>query len=92
VGLTHEHKSWPTTRLPFAKLGRRLLMFTDGVIEQFDPRGEMFGTHRLERAFLDTRDLALNETIEVIRARIAEFRASALVKDDCTLLAIERPG
>jgi hypothetical protein len=90
VGIASDVEPWPETTLRFAGLGRRLLLGSDGNTEQFDPHGEMFGAARLARAFRAASADPLAQVPELLRAQIEAFRATALVKDDRTLLAIER--
>ena len=57
VGMLSEVEPWPELRLDFQRLGRRFLLCSDGVTEQFNAEGEMFGAQRLERCFLEGREL-----------------------------------
>jgi sigma-B regulation protein RsbU (phosphoserine phosphatase) len=89
IGVAAEVESWPVTTLALAVLGPRLLVCSDGLPEQFDADGEMFGAARLERAFLDARDAPLEEVPGTLRRTLETFRGAALIKDDVTLLALE---
>jgi PAS domain-containing protein len=89
VGLMEESEPCPEVALELATHGKRFLIFTDGVTEQFDPSGDMFGEDGLEREFLRTIARPLPEMLEQICACVEAFRGPALVKDDQTLLALE---
>ena len=80
---------WPEIPLDLAEHGNRFLIFSDGVTEQFNPSGEMFNTKRLLRSFRECLDRSLNELLRTILNDLEDFRGTALVKDDQTLLALE---
>lgn len=92
VGLAEEAEPWPDTRIDIKKHGNRFLVFSDGISEQFNIAGEMFGTVRLLKAFLSHLKLPLDNMLEKIVEELNRFRRQALVKDDQTLLAIEFVG
>ena len=92
IGLFPADEPWPEIELDFAGLGRRLMAYTDGIVEQFEASGAMFGTVGLLREFMDTLSLDLNAGLDQILARVDRFRGDALIKDDQSLLAIELGG
>jgi sigma-B regulation protein RsbU (phosphoserine phosphatase) len=70
--------------------GDRFLLYTDGVSEPENGRGEAFGEQRLERVVCERRGNSLVELLEEVLAEIEEWRpASAEQKDDITLVAVE---
>lgn len=79
---------WAEQRLRFDDCGDRFLAFTDGVTEQFNLAGEMFGSGRLAHAFRQTQQLPLPQMLDTIREELDAFRGSALVKDDRALLTV----
>jgi serine phosphatase RsbU (regulator of sigma subunit) len=89
IGLVDEAEPWPVTQIDMAEHGHRFLVFSDGITEQFNLDGEMFGTDRLLQAFRENLRLPLDEMVDKILAELTDFRSSALVKDDQTLLALE---
>jgi sigma-B regulation protein RsbU (phosphoserine phosphatase) len=89
IGMMEEEEPWPEETLHLATHGRRFLIFTDGVTEQFNMDGEMFGEAGLEREFHRTLDLPLPRMVEQTSACIDAFRGQALVKDDRALLGLE---
>ena len=80
---------WAEQTLPLERHGRRFLLHTDGLTEQFDPSGEMYGEARLEQLFLRNLDMPLQHLVDAIRGEVETFRGDALIKDDQALLAIE---
>jgi len=90
VGILRHLEAWPQQTLRFDTLGKRLLLFSDGVIEQFNAQGEMFGTERLARAFLDCKRLSLPLVLDHLHLLNESFRGSALIKDDRTWLLLEQ--
>lgn len=70
--------------------GDRLLLYTDGIVEASDRRGEMFGVERLadltERAA--QAKLPAPETLRGLAHRVAEFRDGP-PRDDATLMLVE---
>jgi hypothetical protein len=89
AGLDLDLGDWPEHTLDFDEHGRRFLLFTDGIPEQFDTRGVMFNVAGLERVFRENLHRPLTQTVEQIVQAIESFRGAAITKDDQTLLAIE---
>lgn len=91
VGITTSEDAWPLTSIALEHYGDRFLIFSDGIIEQFNPGGEPFGTTRLVQAFQDQLDQPLDAMLKHIVSQITEYRGKAIVKDDQTLIALELP-
>jgi hypothetical protein len=89
VGLVEEFQPWPETVIDLAEHGTRFLVFSDGITEQFNIEGEMFGTERLLQAFRNHLDRPLDDLVSRIVDEYDRFRGEALTKDDQTLLALE---
>ena len=92
VGLAREVQPWPESHIDMVEHGNRFIIFSDGITEQFNLEGEMYGTARLVRAFQRYIDLPLDEMLASIVGELNRFRGAALVKDDQTLLALEFVG
>lgn len=92
VGLAEDAKKWIDTQLEIREHGSRFLIFSDGITEQFNPSGLMFGTEGLVRAFKGRLAQPLDEMVHSIVDELGEFRGPALVKDDQTLLALDFVG
>jgi hypothetical protein len=92
IGLTASTDPWPETTLHLAEHGRRFLLFSDGITEQFDERGDFFGVERLLEIFRKTENQPLEQLLGEIHDALERFRGGAIIKDDRTLLAIEYDG
>ncbi len=67
--------------------GQRLFLATDGVIEQQNPDGEMYGERRLEA--LLQRSLSAAALAEALRADLERFSQGAAQTDDLTFMIAE---
>ena len=68
--------------------GDTLFLFSDGITEAFDPKGEEFGTARLEAALQAGRGEGAAELVERVLGATAVFTAGAEQSDDITALAL----
>ena len=66
--------------------GDALALYTDGLTEARDPRGELFGLERLEKALERCHRRPLDETLARVWSDVAAFRGGASPSDDATLL------
>ncbi len=69
--------------------GDKILLYTDGIIEQMNPAGEMYGFERIEQK---TRELILQGSASIageLHRDLMEFAAGSPIADDITLLLIE---
>lgn len=70
--------------------GDRFLLVTDGIIETFDPKMQLFGTVRLEELLNRRRGETIDALSHAILSELERFSGdSALAHDDVTLLLIE---
>jgi len=75
-------------RLMQLEPGDILFLYTDGIVEAENAKGEFYGKDRL-RAFLDANaDKPLREMIDIFREDIAAFAGGAEQSDDITMLAL----
>lgn len=72
-----------------ARSGDVLLLYSDGVTDQVNAKGEEFGTTRLFRILKKHCGLASKKILEAILAELDEFRGSAPLSDDQTLIAVK---
>src|SRR5215831_7984128 len=70
--------------------GERLLVYTDGLIENFNSQGEMLGIDGLQRIVADTCHLPLSEMKQEILDRFAYWRHGPPA-DDVSLVLVEVP-
>jgi phosphoserine phosphatase RsbU/P len=75
-----------------ATLGRdeSLLLFTDGITEAMDARGELFGEGGLEAALAACNGRAPNEIVRSIRDAVERHAGDAVQSDDLTTLVLRR--
>lgn len=72
--------------------GDCLVLYTDGVTECFSPDNEAYGDERLLATLQTCVGVDVEEVLNRIEDSLADFRGSAPVSDDMTLLAIRRLG
>jgi len=83
-----EDQSYPTDRMTLGD-GDTLVVYTDGVIEATDPRGEDFGAARFEHALVGLRaEASVPRLVEGALGILDAFVAGAPPADDVTLLAL----
>ncbi len=69
--------------------GDKLLLFTDGLIEIFDPAGNFFGLKKLEQILPELRQNSVSEIVDRLLQVQRDFCQTDQHNDDITLLAIE---
>ncbi len=70
--------------------GDMLFTFTDGVTEAMNKDGEQFGEKRLEELLRTCGKKTSQETIDTVRAAVAEWAGETEQSDDVTMLVIKR--
>jgi len=65
-----------------------VLLFTDGVTEAANGRGEMFGQARLEKAFEGSAPFSARDALEWILGEMQAFQSDQL--DDMTLVLVRK--
>jgi serine phosphatase RsbU (regulator of sigma subunit) len=68
--------------------GDRLVLYTDGITEVFDSRGEMLGSEGLQKIVRETSLLPLSEMKEAILERVGAWRDGP-PSDDVSLVLLE---
>jgi PAS domain S-box-containing protein len=68
--------------------GDRLVLYTDGITESFDPREEQFGLARLQQIMLEHRSASLADVKAVILDRVQAWR-NGPASDDSSLVLVE---
>ena len=74
------------------RLGDMVVMFTDGVSEAQNVRGEEYGVSKLQTVIQEGKFTCPEKVIEGCRDCLQEFRGTAERSDDETLLAIQYVG
>jgi sigma-B regulation protein RsbU (phosphoserine phosphatase) len=67
----------------------RIIMLTDGIIETFSPKGELFGRQRIIESLKLGRSQPINAISETLLNDIISFRGQVQQTDDITFLAVE---
>ena len=68
------------------KKGDVVVLYTDGVVEAMNSKGEMFGLETLKRVCLGSRGLTSQKMIDTIKDEVFSFADTAAQFDDLTLL------
>jgi len=68
--------------------GDGLFLYSDGITEAFNPRGELYGSERLERALDQVKGRRAGEIVAAILADTERFAAGGEQSDDITCLAL----
>ena len=69
--------------------GDKMLFFTDGIIEQRNPEGEMFSHERLENLYLQFCQENNDSIVQSIYSEFNEFCEHGELQDDVTLFLLE---
>jgi serine phosphatase RsbU (regulator of sigma subunit) len=69
--------------------GDRLLLYTDGITEAFDPSDTEYGEDRLSRFLATNRDLPRQVLMDRLLADVLGFSRSSRPRDDMTLMMVE---
>ncbi|MCB0843855.1 MAG: serine/threonine-protein phosphatase [Bacteroidetes bacterium] len=81
--LTIEEESFPFEE------GDLLFTFTDGVVEQHEPGGQMFGSERVVQELVDYKYLSSRQIISHIYEKLLIFANNAGTEDDITMLSVK---
>jgi sigma-B regulation protein RsbU (phosphoserine phosphatase) len=73
--------------VPFGP-GDALLLYSDGISEATDSRGELFGEERLREVWQRSCALASSEIIGCLLRDVEDFRGSAGQSDDMTAVVV----
>lgn len=66
-----------------------LVLFTDGISEAMNARGEEFSDQKLEELVKDISNLSTNEILDKIKSEVQMFTTGAVQSDDITLMIIK---
>lgn len=72
------------------KLGKNqsLILYTDGISEAQNEKGEFFGVDDIKQTLSKTYTLSAQEILHLLNSKVSEFRGNALQSDDITALCI----
>jgi len=69
--------------------GDKLILYTDGLIEQRNSEGEFYGQDRLYSKLKELKDLSIDAILAGAISSVKEFGEGAKLQDDLSLLGIE---
>ncbi len=69
--------------------GDRIILFTDGVVDQISPRGRRFSTARFKKILLDTGELSPQEQAGSLLEIFFDWKGDNLQTDDLTILIFD---
>ena len=72
--------------------GDSLLLYSDGITEALDARGQEFGEAPLREMWLSAGAAAPTQVIDRVFSAVETFRGRALQSDDMTLVVVGAPG
>jgi phosphoserine phosphatase RsbU/P len=88
-GVKPEADSYPVVAMPIQP-GDRFLLYTDGVTEPENARGDSFGDVRLEQVVRDNQRRSPSELSDQLLAEIRHWQPAAIAQqDDITLIVID---
>ncbi len=87
VGLM-EDAEFGETRIELAP-GDRMLLYTDGLFEEHDADGELYGLERLQCGMERRRDVPLQQSLEALVDDVIRWGADRRLDDDVAVLGVE---
>ncbi|MFH1877996.1 MAG: PP2C family protein-serine/threonine phosphatase, partial [Candidatus Omnitrophota bacterium] len=72
--------------------GSIFVLYTDGVTEAMNARGEMFGKDRLESLAKKLNGMPAREVVDAIHKAVSDFAGKAKQYDDITVMAVKVKG
>jgi sigma-B regulation protein RsbU (phosphoserine phosphatase) len=70
--------------------GDRLFLYTDGMSEAMNPSRTQYGSSRLSQLLIDRRRLSVPGLIEACVSDLDAFREGTPLRDDLTIMVVER--
>jgi phosphoserine phosphatase RsbU/P len=70
--------------------GSVLVMYSDGIVERVNGKGEMFGSERLRDFVIAHQHMDSRAILELLYETVIEFGEGAIWEDDATLVVIKR--
>jgi sigma-B regulation protein RsbU (phosphoserine phosphatase) len=81
--------AYPVYSLVFES-GDRFLIYTDGLVEPENTRGESFGDRQLEQVVRDNRSQPASELLQRLLSELRKWQpASTSQQDDITLIVVD---
>ncbi len=89
VGAVNEANELYEEKHDMLDFGDRMVLYTDGLLEARNDKGDEFGIERLQEIMRKTKDLPLMDARAEIIAYWYNFTEGELIKDDVTFLILE---
>ncbi len=86
-----EHFNYRSLKMQLAP-GDILYLYTDGVTEAFNRKGELYGDDRLEEVLKANLQTGQTEIVKIVLTEVAAFAAGFPPSDDITMMAIKFMG
>jgi sigma-B regulation protein RsbU (phosphoserine phosphatase) len=80
--------TYPTTTMPLASI-KRMVLFTDGILEAENPLGEPFFENRLMEVIARNSSQSLDGTLDAVLASVLAFSETRHYDDDVCLLGVQ---
>jgi phosphoserine phosphatase RsbU/P len=72
------------------EVGDTLVLYTDGLTDALNVRGEEFGVERLQRVCAENRQRPAGQIVAALRDKLLAFVGDAPLADDCTVVVAKR--
>ncbi|NKB16332.1 MAG: serine/threonine-protein phosphatase [Sphingomonadales bacterium] len=69
--------------------GDRLFLYSDGLLEEPDSSGELFGKERLLDMLTTHRSIPLNDSVQLLEQAVLTWSGKACLQDDLAILAVD---
>jgi sigma-B regulation protein RsbU (phosphoserine phosphatase) len=69
--------------------GDKILLYTDGITDAENPRGDFFSVDRLSRSFIAHRSLAPEALVKQLLAEVRDFCGAAPLRDDVSMVMMQ---
>jgi phosphoserine phosphatase RsbU/P len=68
----------------------RIILYTDGIIEAMNPRGDMYGSKRFMELVMENRDVSAQELTDIILGQLFKWTGrSRSLDDDFSLVVVD---
>lgn len=89
LGMTKESHKWLKQQEIKVERGDRIILYTDGIIDNKDSRGRPYEITRFKEALLKSARLSCREMVDFVIADVAAYSKNEVSKDDQTLVIVE---
>ena len=72
--------------------GDKVIVYTDGILDYPNDRGELFGKERLFGTLQNYADSPVQTLMEMVQKSLKDFAGAASTNDDASIMVIEYVG